>query len=64
VRQYSPDPEYRQKVHQVLECLRKTHDRPDLFAIRFLDEMGVLRWPEPAPCGGAATPAPPPWTDK
>jgi hypothetical protein len=57
VQQYSPDPEYQQKLQRVEECLRETAADPAQIQSLFLDQMGFTRWPEPAPDWGPLAPA-------
>ena len=64
VQQYSPDPEYTQKVRRLIRCLRAAARDPRRTIVLFLDEMGFCRWPEPAPDWSAAAPAAPPLADR
>jgi hypothetical protein len=64
VQQYSPDPEYAQKVRRLLRCLRAATRDPRRTIVLFLDEMGFCRWPEPARDWSAAAPAARPLADR
>lgn len=64
VQQYSPDPDYEQKVAHLLACLQDTAQHPQANVFLFLDEMGYYRWPEPAPVWAEAAPADAPQTDR
>jgi len=48
VRQWSPDPEYTDKLKYLEKCLKQVAKDPQRFALLFLDEMGYYRWPSPA----------------
>lgn len=64
VQQYSPDPDYEQKLAQLLACLQDTARHPQTTVFLFLDEMGYYRWPEPAPVWAEAAPTEAPQTDR
>jgi len=44
VRQYSPDPDYVEKVRYLEACLRQVADTPETHVLLFMDEMGYYRW--------------------
>ena len=46
VQQYSPDPEYAEKVSHLSFCLQQVVRNRDKQELVFLDEMGYSRWPE------------------
>ncbi len=48
VRQWSPDPEYADKLQYLEKCLKQVAKAPKHFALLFLDEMGYYRWPSAA----------------
>ncbi len=48
VRQWSPDPEYADKLAYLEKCLKQVAKDPTRFALLFLDEMGYHRWPSAA----------------
>lgn len=48
VRQWSPDPDYRDKLKYLEKCLKQVALDPKRFALLFLDEMGYYRWPSAA----------------
>jgi DDE superfamily endonuclease len=52
-RLFSPDPDYRRKVHRLHRCLRDAARHPRTVVALFLDEFGYQRWPEVAPTWGA-----------
>ena len=52
-RLFSPDPDYRLKVHRLHRCLRDAARHPRTVVALFLDEFGYQRWPEVAPTWGA-----------
>lgn len=56
VQQYSPDPEYSEKVSHLCSCLQQAVCNPGKQELVFLDEMGYSRWPE---AGRVWTPSPP-----
>jgi hypothetical protein len=56
VQQYSPDPEYADKVANLEICLWEAHRYPRSVVAVFLDQMGYSRWPDPAPDWAAAVP--------
>ncbi|MFN8441632.1 MAG: IS630 family transposase [Caldilineaceae bacterium] len=64
VQQYSPDPEYRSKVEQMLTCLRQTAQAPARTVFLFMDQMGYYRWPEPGEVWSEGAPAQAPQTDR
>jgi hypothetical protein len=64
VQQYSPDPEYAQKLRRLLRCLRAAARHRGRIIVLFLDEMGFCRWPEPARDWVAAAPAARPLADR
>lgn len=47
MQQYSPDPDYEEKVNRLLDCLRQTALEPTTQVLVFLDEMSYTYWPEP-----------------
>lgn len=49
VRQYSPDPDYAEKVLYLEACLRQVADTPETHVLLFMDEMGYYRWAAAAP---------------
>lgn len=49
---FSPDPDYRRKVHRLHHCLRDAARHPRTVVALFLDEFGYQRWPEVAPTWG------------
>lgn len=62
MRQYSPDPDYATKRDVVVTVLQKAAVDPTGTVVVFLDEMGYMRWPQPARTFAPAAPAPPPRT--
>jgi transposase len=52
-RWFSPDPDYRRKVHRLHRWLRDAARHPRTVVALFLDEFGSQRWPEVAPTWGA-----------
>jgi len=48
IQQYSPDPEYRDKLERLLACLQEAAQHRGEVVVVFLDEMGFTRWPEAA----------------
>lgn len=64
IQPYSPDPDYTEKVAQVLACLRQTAQAPQHSVCWFLDEMGYYRWPDPGQRWCQAAPAAVPQTDR
>jgi transposase len=62
-RPYSPDPDYAAKERRLLAVLREAAAAPGEVVVVFLDEMGFMRWPQPAPTFAPAAPAPPPRTE-
>ncbi len=60
IQQYSPDPEYREKLERLLACLQEAAQHPGEVVVVFLDEMGFTRWPEAARDWIAKAPVPPP----
>lgn len=64
IQQYSPDPDYAEKVEHVLACLRQTALAPQRTVCLFLDEMGYGRWPDPGPKWCEAAPVAAPQTDR
>lgn len=59
---FSPDPAYADKREQLLGRLREMAADPERHVVVFLDEMGYMRWPQPARSYAAAAPTPPPQT--
>jgi transposase len=56
VQQFSPDPDYAQKLGTLEFCLWEAQRWPrDVVAV-FLDEMGFSRWPDPGPDWSERTP--------
>lgn len=64
VQQYSPDPQYLQKLRRLKRCLRKAARDPDHVVLVFEDEMGYSVWPEAAADWCTAAPADPPLADR
>src|SRR5947209_7569343 len=58
VQNYSPDPDYVPKVEHLLDVLRQVAQAPKDKVLVFVDEMGYLRWPEPAADWTEQAPAP------
>jgi hypothetical protein len=56
VQQFSPDPEYADKLRNLEMALWEARRYPDRVVALFLDQMGFARWPEPAPDWAALTP--------
>ncbi len=63
VKQYSPDPDYKQKEAHLVHCLQQTAQNPEQMVFLFLDEMGYYAWPEAGPVWTEVAPAPLPKTD-
>lgn len=61
-RQYSPDPDYLAKEQRLCSLLTTAATSGGAVVVVFLDEMGSMRWPQPAPSFAPAAPAPPPKT--
>jgi hypothetical protein len=61
-RLFSPDPAYAEQRDRLLALLRGMAADPERIVVVFLDEMGYLRWPQPATTYASAAPAPPPQT--
>ena len=49
VQQFSPDPDYADKLIDLEMALWEAHRYPRSVVAVFLDEMGFSRWPDPAP---------------
>lgn len=64
VQQFSPDPEYAEKLAHLAACLGEAAAAPQEVVVLFLDEMGYTRWPEPGPDWAPAAPASPPVADR
>lgn len=62
VRHYSPDPAYLEKRDALLAVLREMAADPEGVVVLFLDEMGMMRHPDPAPTYACAAPEPAPRT--
>lgn len=58
IRQYSPDPDYVEKVRYLEVCLRQMADTPETHVLLFMDEMGYYRWAEVAPDWQVIAPQP------
>lgn len=58
-RLYSPDPDYEAKRDRILALLRTSAADPEHIVVLFLDEMGYMRWPQPARTFTPAAPDPP-----
>lgn len=56
VQQYSPDPEYLRKEACLQKCLRTAALSEGHILFLFMDQMGLCRWPEPAPNWGPQAP--------
>ncbi len=56
VQQFSPDPEYANKVIGLEMALWEARRYPRSVVAVFMDEMGFSRWPDPAPDGDGAPP--------
>ena len=56
VQQYSPDPDYAEKLIDLEMALWEARRFPATVVALFLDEMGFTRWPDPAPDWAAAAP--------
>jgi DDE superfamily endonuclease len=56
VPQFSPDPEYADKLAHLEMALWEARRYPRSVVAVFLDQMGVTRWPDPAPDWGTAPP--------
>ena len=56
VQQFSPDPEYANKLIDLEMALWEARRYPRSVAAIFLDEMGFSRWPDPAPDWAGAPP--------
>jgi transposase len=59
---YSPDPAYAAKQDRLLAVLAEAAARPEEVVVVFLDEMGFMRWPQPASTFTPGPPNPPPRT--
>jgi transposase len=59
---YSPDPDYAAKNDRLLAVLAEAAARPEEVVVVFLDEMGFMRWPQPAPTFAPGPPSSPPRT--
>ena len=64
VQQYSPDPDYAEKVERLCQCLREAALAPGEVVVLFLDEAGYQSWPKPAPDWSEAAPAKAPLADR
>jgi hypothetical protein len=53
VQQFSPDPQYADKLIHLEMALWEARHYPRSVVALFLDEMGFSRWPDPAPIGAA-----------
>ncbi len=58
VQQFSPDPEYGDKVLYLETCLQTAALNPTTHVLVFMDEMGYYRWPASAPDWMLAAPEP------
>ncbi len=58
--QWSPDPEYTQKLAHLLACLQQAGQATEDILLIFMDEAGFNRWPEPAKTWAEVSPTPPP----
>jgi DDE superfamily endonuclease len=56
VQQFSPDPQYAEKLIDLEMALWEARRYPRSVVAVFLDEMGFSRWPEPAPDWAGAPP--------
>jgi hypothetical protein len=56
VQQFSPDPEYTDKVLALEMALWEARRYPDRVVAVFLDQMGFARWPDPATDWAGASP--------
>jgi transposase len=56
VQQFSPDPQYADKVLDLEMALWEARRYPATVVAVFLDQMGFARWPDPAPDWAAAAP--------
>jgi hypothetical protein len=56
VPQFSPDPQYADKVLDLEMALWEARRYPGTVVAVFLDQMGFARWPDPAPDWAGATP--------
>jgi hypothetical protein len=56
VQQFSPDPQYADKVLDLEMALWEARRYPDRVVALFLDQMGFARWPDPAPDWAGAAP--------
>ena len=64
VQQFSPDPQYADKVLDLEMALWEARRYPGTVVAVFLDQMGFARWPDPAPDWAAATPVADRWGSK
>jgi transposase len=60
VQQWSPDAEYKSKLHRLVSCLQEVREAPTTAALVFLDEMSYHCWPEPGRDWGPSAPEAPP----
>jgi DDE superfamily endonuclease len=56
VQQFSPDPDYADKLVNLEMALWEARRYPDTVVAVFLDQMGFSRWPDPAPDWAATAP--------
>jgi hypothetical protein len=56
VQQFSPDPDYADKLVNLEMALWEARRYPDSVVAVFLDQMGFTRWPDPAPDWAATAP--------
>jgi hypothetical protein len=56
VQQFSPDPRYADKLIDLEMALWEARRSPRSVVAVFLDQMGLARWPDPAPDWGAGVP--------
>jgi transposase len=56
VQQFSPDPDYADKLVELEMALWEARRYPRSVVAVFLDEMGFTRWPDPGPDWAAVTP--------
>lgn len=64
VQYYSPDPDYRLKEAQVLDCLRQAGQAPGSIVALFLDEVSYTAWPDLAFAYSDPAPQPAPVADR
>lgn len=64
VQYYSPDPAYRRKEAEVLDCLRLVAQSPLTQVALFLDEFSYTAWPDLAHQWSASAPCPLPQADR